>query len=75
MNEASVGSPYYIFMDGGDNMYVLRRTGKYETDLSEAMTFADKLDAIIYVKKHGYQSIATKRLKRKYTCDTLLVKC
>lgn len=52
MSEVKVESPYYIFMNGGDKMYVLGKTGQYETDLSEAMTFTDKLDAIIYVEKH-----------------------
>ncbi len=49
---------YYIFMDGGDGLYVIGKTGGYETELSKAMTFEDKLDAIIYVEKHGYQKIA-----------------
>ncbi len=49
---------YCIFMDGGDGLYVIGKTGGYETELSKAMTFEDKLDAIIYVEKHGYQKIA-----------------
>ena len=54
-------SPYYIFMNGGEKMFVLGKTGQYETELSKAMTFADKIDAIIYVEKHGYERIATIR--------------
>ena len=61
MNEVVTESPYYIFMNGGDKMYVLGRTGQYEEELSKAMTFTDKLDAIIYVEKHGYQKIASIR--------------
>lgn len=61
MSEIKVESPYYIFMNGGDKMYVLGKTGQYETDLSDAMTFTDKLDAIIYIEKHGYERIATIR--------------
>ena len=61
MNEAILESPYYIFMNGGDKMYVLGKTGQYETDLNEAMTFTEKLDAIIYVEKRGYERIATIR--------------
>lgn len=61
MNEAILESPYYIFMNGGDKMYVLGRTGQYETELSNAMTFTEKIDAIIYVEKHGYERIATIR--------------
>lgn len=59
MNEIQTESPYYIFMNGGDKMYVLGKTGQYETDLSEAMTFTEKIDAIIHVEKHGYEKIAT----------------
>lgn len=61
MNEVVQESPYYIFMNGGDKMYVLGRTGQYEEELSNAMTFTDKYDAIVYVEKHGYQRIATIR--------------
>lgn len=61
MEKTVVEYPYYIFMNGGDKMYVLGKTGQYETDLSDAMTFTDKLDAIIYVEKHGYERIATIR--------------
>lgn len=61
MNEVVNESPYYIFMNGGDKMYVLGRTGQYEENLSEAMSFTDKYDAIVYVEKHGYQRIATIR--------------
>ncbi|MBO5020914.1 MAG: hypothetical protein J6D52_09655 [Clostridia bacterium] len=65
MSDVETESPYYIFMNGGDKMYVLGKTGQYETDLSEAMSFTDKLDAIIYVEKHGYQKIATiRKVKR-----------
>ena len=61
MNNVVKESPYYIFMNGGDKMYVLGKTGQYETDLNEAMTFTEKLDAIIYVEKHGYEKLATVR--------------
>ena len=61
MNEVVNESPYYIFMNGGDKIYVLGRTGQYEENLSEAMSFTDKYDAIVYVEKHGYQRIATIR--------------
>lgn len=61
MKKTLVESPYYIFMNGGDKMYVLGRTGQYETELSKGMTFNDKLDAIIYIEKHGYERLATIR--------------
>ena len=65
MNEVVTESPYNIFMNGGDKMYVLGKTGQYEDELSKGMTFSDKLDAIIYVEKHGYQKIATIRKARR----------
>lgn len=61
MNEIVTETPYYIFMNGGEKMYVLGKTGQYETELSKAMAFAEKLDAIVYVEKHGYERIATIR--------------
>lgn len=65
MNDGITESPYYIFMNGGDKMYVLGKTGQYETDLNDAMTFTEKLDAIIYVEKHGYERISTiRKVKR-----------
>ena len=61
MNIIQNESPFYIFMNGGDKMYVLGKTGQYETELSNAMTFKDKYDAIVYIERHGYQRIATIR--------------
>lgn len=61
MNNVISESSYYIFMNDGDKMYLLGRTGQYETELSKAITFTDKLDAIIYVEKHGLERIATIR--------------
>ena len=60
-NEKNEQSPYYIFMNGGDKMYVLGKAGQYEEELSKAMSFKEKMDAIIYVEKHGYERIATIR--------------
>lgn len=65
MSDGTTESPYYIFMNGGDKMYVLGKTGQYETNLNEAMTFTEKLDAIIHVEKHGYERISTiRKVKR-----------
>lgn len=50
MNNTISESPYYIFMNGGDKMYVLGRTGQYETELSKAMTFTDKMDVSFMLK-------------------------
>lgn len=54
-------TPYYIFMNAGDTMYVLGKNGEYETELSNAMSFDDKYDAVVYVEKHGYERISTIR--------------
>lgn len=61
IKNGTVESPYYIFMNGGDKMYVLGKTGEYQTELADAMAFTEKIDAIIYVEKHGYERIATVR--------------
>ena len=61
MSDIQTESPYYIFINGGDKMYVLGKTGRYETALYGAMTFTEKYDAIVYIEKHGYQRIATIR--------------
>lgn len=61
MERPQINSPYYIFMNGGDKLYVLGRTGQYEEELSKAMTFTYKYDAIVYIEKHGYERIATIR--------------
>ena len=61
-------SPYYVFMNGGDKMYVLSKTGQYVEELSKAMTFSDKIDAIIYVEEHGYERIATIRKVKRTVC-------
>ena len=61
MNETHDKPQYYIFMDSGERLYLLGTDGKYETDISEAISFDDKLDAIIYVEKHGFDKIASIR--------------
>ena len=61
MKDTVTESPYYIFMNGGDKIYMIGKTGQYEEEMSKAMTFSDKIDAIIYVEKHGYEKIATIR--------------
>lgn len=56
-------SPWYIFISGGDRMYLLGDDGGYltEYDKDAAMKFVDKLDAIIYVERRGLQRLATIR--------------
>ncbi len=61
MNLTKEKSPYYIFINSGDAFYVLSKTGEYVTELSNAIPFDDKLDAIMYVERYGYQKIATVR--------------
>ena len=59
-------SPYYIFMNAGDKIYLLGKNNSYETELSNAISFNEKIDAIEYVEKYGYQRIASvRRIKPK----------
>ena len=59
-------SPYYIFMHGGDKIYLLGKNNSYETELSKAISFNEKVDAIEHVEKYGYQRIASiRRVKNK----------
>lgn len=50
MENTIVKSPYYIFMNGGDKMYVLGKTGRYETALYEAMTFTENMMQLFILK-------------------------
>lgn len=63
MNEIQAESPWYIFISGGDKMYLLGKDGKYLIDnkASEAMTFKEKIEAIKYLEKHGLTRLATIR--------------
>lgn len=63
MCDTTIDSPYYIFMNGGDRMYLLGGDGKYleENKADEAMTFNDIVDAVTYIEKHGLQRLATIR--------------
>ena len=61
MNCEVCNEKWYIFMIGLDKAYVLGNTGDYETELSKGMSFTEKIDAIEYVEKHGYQRISTVR--------------
>ncbi len=67
MNLSKEKSPYYIFINSGDSLYVLSKTGEYETNLSNALPFDDKLETIMYVEKYGYQKIATIRRVHRAT--------
>lgn len=56
-------STYYIFVNGGDKIYLLGSDGNYlqEYNADEAMQFGEKIDAVIYIEKHGLEKIATVR--------------
>ena len=56
-------SPYYIFLNGGERMYLLGSDGKYleDNNADEAMNFYDIIDAVTYVEKRGLQRLATIR--------------
>ena len=71
----NANSPYYIFVNGGDKMFLLGSDGKYleDNDASEAMTFNDILDAVTYVEKHGLQRLTTiRKVKRSEMIRTSL---
>lgn len=52
---------YYIFIDSGDQIYLLGLHGEYVTRIENAMWFADILEAKVYVDKHGLERITTVR--------------
>ena len=64
----NANSPYYIFVNGGDRMFLLGNDGKYleDNNASEAMTFSDIIDAVTYVEKRGLHRLATiRKVKNK----------
>jgi len=56
-------SPYYIFVNNGERLYLLDKDGNYleDNDSTKAMTFSDIIDVAVYIEKHGLQRIATIR--------------
>ena len=63
MTNKQIESPYYIFVSGGDRMYLLGSDGNYVPDnnAEEAMQFGEVIDAVIYIEKHGLEKLATIR--------------
>lgn len=55
---------WYVFAIGLDKVYALGMNGRYETDISNALSFDEKIDAIRYVEKHGCEKITTIRKVR-----------
>lgn len=55
---------WYVFTIGLDKAYILAVNGRYETTLKNALSFDDKIDAIEFVEKHGYEKITTIRKVR-----------
>lgn len=58
------GNKWHIFFFGLDKAYVLGVNGRYETNLENALSFDEKIDAIEFVEKHGYEKITTIRKVR-----------
>lgn len=54
-------NPYYIFIISGDVPMMIGKTGQYVTKVKEALSFTEKIEALEYVDKHGYNKIATVR--------------
>lgn len=52
---------YYIFVIDPEGCFVIGQGGMYENDISKAISFLDKYDALKYVEKHGIQKISTIR--------------
>ena len=51
----------YIFVDSGTGMLAVGISGGLTDKKCEARTFMDKLDAILYIEKHGLEKLATIR--------------
>ena len=60
-------TPYYIFIICGDVPMMIGKAGQYVRKFKNALTFTNKIDALEYVDRHGYNRIATVRQIRKYT--------
>lgn len=58
---AQTDNPYYIFIISGDIPMMIGKTGQYVRKVKNALSFAEKIDALEYVDKHGYNRIATVR--------------
>lgn len=58
-------SPYYIFIICGDVPMMIGKTGQYVRKFKNALAFTNKIDALEYVDRHGYNSIATVRTIKK----------
>ncbi len=56
-----INNPYYIFIISGDVPMMIGKTGQYVRKVKNALSFTEKIDALEYVDKHGYNRIATVR--------------
>lgn len=51
----------YIFVDSGTGMLAVGISGGLTNKKYEARTFTSKMDAILYIEKHGLEKLATIR--------------
>lgn len=51
----------YIFVDSGTGMLAVGISGGLTDKVCEARTFTNKMDAILYIEKHGLEKLATIR--------------
>ena len=58
-------TPYYIFIICGDVPMMIGKTGQYVRKFKNALTFTNKIDALEYVDRHGYNRISTVRQIKK----------
>ncbi len=63
--QEQTSNPYYIFIICGDVPMMIGKTGQYVRKFKDALSFSQKNDALEYVDKHGYNSIATVRPFKK----------
>lgn len=52
---------YYIFIDAGDQVFLLGSHGDYVTHIEETMWFSDVLEAKLYVERRGLERITAVR--------------
>lgn len=52
---------YYIFIDAGDQTYLMGLHEDYVTSIKDALWFSDVLEAKLYVERRGIERITTVR--------------
>ena len=66
VSEETKDNKWHVFTIGLDKAYALGINGRYETDITKALSFNEKIDAIRYVEKYGFEKITTVRKLKKF---------